>query len=147
VRAPRSSTARSTRRPARSSRRSARSQALVDEFSQFARLPRRTPGRAIRARWRPEALALYQPEIEANRVRVEVDDREAPESMRADPEQLGRALRNVIQNALDANGRGGRAAPWRFTSAATGGPHRLPRAATRDPGFRPRSCARRSSRM
>jgi len=76
--------------------------ALVDEFSQFARLPaphlQECDPRAVAA----GALSLYQPRIAESGVRATLDDREAPASMRADPEQLGRALKNVIQNALDA---------------------------------------------
>ena len=75
---------------------------LVDEFSQFARLPspvlQDCDPRVVAA----GALALYQGRIEREGVRVTVDDREAPGRFRADPEQLGRALRNVLQNALDA---------------------------------------------
>jgi nitrogen fixation/metabolism regulation signal transduction histidine kinase len=76
--------------------------ALVDEFSQFARLPspqiQPCDPRAVLA----SAMALYQARMERSGVRVALDDRAAPASFRADPEQLGRALRNVIQNALDA---------------------------------------------
>jgi signal transduction histidine kinase len=76
--------------------------ALVDEFSRFARLPRPRVApcdpRAIAA----QALALYGARIAAMGVRVSVDDAEAPATINADAEQLGRVLKNVLGNALDA---------------------------------------------
>lgn len=75
---------------------------LVDEFARFARLPRlavaRCDPRAIVA----GALSLYAARIEELHVTVEVDEASAPPSILADAEQLGRALKNVVQNALDA---------------------------------------------
>jgi len=75
---------------------------MSQTFTEFARLPaphlQECDPRAVAA----GALSLYQPRIAESGVRATLDDREAPASMRADPEQLGRALKNVIQNALDA---------------------------------------------
>jgi nitrogen fixation/metabolism regulation signal transduction histidine kinase len=76
--------------------------ALVDEFAQFARLPRPHVApcepRAIVA----QAIALFSGRIEAMRVAVKVDDASAPATLVADAEQIGRIFRNVIANALDA---------------------------------------------
>jgi two-component system, NtrC family, nitrogen regulation sensor histidine kinase NtrY len=76
--------------------------ALVDEFAQFARLPRPRVAscdpRAIVA----SALALFSARLAALSVRVSVDDDAAPAAIRADAEQLGRVLKNVLANALDA---------------------------------------------
>jgi C4-dicarboxylate-specific signal transduction histidine kinase len=74
----------------------------VDEFSQFARLPTPRIDACDPREIVSGALALYQGRIERSGVRVERDDGDSPETLRADAEQLGRALRNVIQNALDA---------------------------------------------
>ena len=75
---------------------------LVDEFARFARLPRPIAApcdpRAIVA----SALALYAARIDSSRVAVTVIDREAPTTVVWDAEQVGRAVKNVIQNALDA---------------------------------------------
>jgi two-component system nitrogen regulation sensor histidine kinase NtrY len=75
---------------------------LVDEFARFARLPRLAiapcdPKAIIAA-----ALSLYAARIEELGVRVVVDEASAPSSILADVEQLGRALKNVVRNALDA---------------------------------------------
>ena len=76
--------------------------ALVDEFAQFARLPRAQPApsdpRAIAA----QALALFSGRIETMGVTVRLDDAGAPPVVRADAEQIGRVLKNVVANALDA---------------------------------------------
>jgi len=40
--------------------------------------------------------------LEAARVRIEIDESEAPPFVLADPEQIGRALKNVVANAIDA---------------------------------------------
>lgn len=75
---------------------------LVDEFSEFARLPGPHPApcdpRAIVA----QVLALFAPRLESDAVRVTVDDAGSPPSIRADAEQIGRVLKNVVSNALDA---------------------------------------------
>ena len=75
---------------------------LVDEFSEFARLPAPRPAscdlRAIIA----QVLALFAPRMESEAVRVTMNDAGSPPSIRADAEQIGRVLKNVVSNALDA---------------------------------------------
>jgi len=75
---------------------------LVDEFAQFARLPRPRLAACDPRAIVEQALALYSGRIEAMGVLVAVDHQSAPETIRADAEQLGRVLKNVIANALDA---------------------------------------------
>src|SRR5262249_46601036 len=75
---------------------------LVDEFSLFARLPSPRPEPCDLRLVLTQALHLFAPRIQALGVRVSVGDVEAPRAVRADPEQMGRALKNVIANALDA---------------------------------------------
>jgi signal transduction histidine kinase len=75
---------------------------LVDEFSQFARLPAPQLAECDPRAIVGSALGLLGPRIEARGVAVEVEDAEAPRAIRADAEQVGRALKNVLLNALDA---------------------------------------------
>jgi len=75
---------------------------LVDEFAQFARLPRPhlascDPRAAV-----DQALALFAARIEASGVAVSVASAAAPSRIEADAEQIGRVLKNVIANSLDA---------------------------------------------
>jgi signal transduction histidine kinase len=76
--------------------------ALVDEFAQFARLPRPQPTPCAPRAVVDSALALYAARIEAMRVAVTIDDAAAPKTIAVDAEQVGRVLKNVIANALDA---------------------------------------------
>jgi signal transduction histidine kinase len=76
--------------------------ALVDEFAQFARLPRPRVAPCDPRAVAETALALFAARIESMRVVARIDATAAPATMRADAEQLGRALKNVIANALDA---------------------------------------------
>jgi nitrogen fixation/metabolism regulation signal transduction histidine kinase len=75
---------------------------LVDEFAHFARLPKANAApcdpRAIVA----QALALFAARVDAMGAHVRIDDVEAPSSIRADADQIGRVLKNVVANALDA---------------------------------------------
>jgi nitrogen fixation/metabolism regulation signal transduction histidine kinase len=76
---------------------------LVDEFSQFARLPAPQPAEVDPAPIVSHALALLAPRIDALGVKTDVDDqRTGTRTIRADAEQIGRVLKNVIANALDA---------------------------------------------
>lgn len=75
---------------------------LVDEFSEFARLPSpRMVGSDLRAIV-SQALALFSSRIEASGVEVETSLDGGPARVRCDPEQIGRVLKNVLANALDA---------------------------------------------
>jgi signal transduction histidine kinase len=75
---------------------------LVDEFAQFARLPKPRVAPCDPRAIVEQAIALYAARIEAMRVAVTVDAAAAPATINADAEQLGRVLKNVIVNALDA---------------------------------------------
>ena len=75
---------------------------LVDEFSQFVRLPRPRLVQCSLRELVAQGRALFASRLEAARVRVEIDESEAPPFVLADPEQIGRALKNVVANAIDA---------------------------------------------
>lgn len=75
---------------------------LVDEFSQFVRLPRPRPVPCDLREVVTQTLALFAPRLHAAGVRVDVDDAEAPVPVIADAEQIGRVLKNVVTNAIEA---------------------------------------------
>lgn len=75
---------------------------LVDEFSEFARMPSPRPEPLDPRVLVRRALSLARPRIEALGVELALDDRDAPPQLIGDGEQLGRALKNVLANALDA---------------------------------------------
>jgi signal transduction histidine kinase len=76
--------------------------ALVDEFAQFARLPRPRVAVCDPRAILDAALALFSGRIDALRVDVAIDGDPALPSIHADPEQIGRVFKNVVANALDA---------------------------------------------
>jgi nitrogen fixation/metabolism regulation signal transduction histidine kinase len=76
--------------------------ALVDEFAQFARLPQPNAVACDPRAIVDQALALFSGRIEAMHVKVAVDRASAPSTINADGEQIGRVLKNVVANALDA---------------------------------------------
>ena len=75
---------------------------LVDEFSQFARLPLPVRRPCDPVALVESTLALFAGRIEQLGVAVDVRRDGAPVPIAADPELLGRALKNVVANALDA---------------------------------------------
>jgi nitrogen fixation/metabolism regulation signal transduction histidine kinase len=89
---------------------------IVDEFSDFARMPRPqlapTDVNAVAGR----AVELYRPR--ADGVSIETAFADELPAVNADKDQLGRALGNLISNALDAMPEGGRLAVR--TAAAPG---------------------------
>ncbi len=76
--------------------------ALVDEFARFAQLPRPSVGACDPRAILDKALALYSARIASMSIAVDVRVEEAPGTICADAEQIGRVLKNVIANALDA---------------------------------------------
>jgi signal transduction histidine kinase len=76
--------------------------ALVDEFAQFARLPRPRVAACDPRAIVEQALALFSGRIDTMRVAVAVDAASAPAVIEVDAEQIGRVLKNVVANALDA---------------------------------------------
>jgi nitrogen fixation/metabolism regulation signal transduction histidine kinase len=75
---------------------------LVDEFSRFARLPAPRPAPCELRVVAEQALAFLSPRIASQGVEVAIDDGGAPHPVRADADQIGRAIGNVAANALDA---------------------------------------------
>ena len=87
-------------------------QAMVDEFSRFARMPRPHPTRMDLGQLVEETAPLYR-EIKPG-VAVETEVEPGVEELMADREQLKRALINLIENALEAT-----VAPGRVTVSAS----------------------------
>ena len=75
---------------------------LVDEFAQFARLPRPNVAACAPRAIVEQALALFAARIGSMRVAVSVELPSDLPDLFADSEQVGRILKNVIANALDA---------------------------------------------
>jgi signal transduction histidine kinase len=75
---------------------------LVDEFSRFARLPAPRPAPCDLGVVAGQALQFLAPRIAAQGTEVTVDGGGAPHPVRADADQIGRAIGNVAANALDA---------------------------------------------
>ena len=75
---------------------------LVEEFSRFARLPAPQCEPCDLRQIVAQALALYAPRIESAGIEALVTGKDRPHVVRADPEQVGRAVKNIVANALDA---------------------------------------------
>jgi two-component system nitrogen regulation sensor histidine kinase NtrY len=78
---------------------------LVDEFSRFARLPQMRPEPTDLVALAHSAVRLFEGVHEGVSVRVE--SLLPPEPVRVDPDQIKRALVNLIDNALAACGTSG----------------------------------------
>jgi two-component system, NtrC family, nitrogen regulation sensor histidine kinase NtrY len=89
---------------------------IIDEFSDFARMPRPQLARLDVNAVVSRALDLYRPR--ADSVAIEAALGGALPQVNGDKDQLGRALGNLISNALDAMPDGGRLAVR--TAAAPG---------------------------
>lgn len=75
---------------------------LVDEFSEFARHPAPRPAPCELAAVARQAAGLYAGRIAESRVALDLDLDGASTTAHVDAEQIGRVLKNVIGNALDA---------------------------------------------
>jgi len=78
---------------------------LVNEFSRFARLPQMRPQPTDLTELARSAVRLFEGESEGIAVRVE--SRLAHDTVVLDPDQIKRALVNLIDNALEACGEKG----------------------------------------
>jgi len=79
---------------------------IIEEFSDFARMPRPTPAPLDLNAVVDHTLDLYRPR--ADGVAVETDLAPSLPPVLADRDLVGRALGNLISNALDAMPQGGR---------------------------------------
>jgi len=79
---------------------------IVDEFSEFARMPAPTPAAVAVNEVVEQTLALYRPRASGVDVRAELAGDLPP--VVADRDLLARALGNLVGNALDAMGGSGR---------------------------------------
>jgi two-component system nitrogen regulation sensor histidine kinase NtrY len=78
---------------------------LVDEFSRFARLPEIKPRPADFARMLDESLVLFRQAHK--KVDFRLETREGPPVFAFDPDQMGRVMTNLLDNAVTAmNGEG-----------------------------------------
>ncbi len=78
---------------------------LVDEFSRFARLPEITPRPGDFVRMLEESLALFRQAHK--KVDFQLEIRRPPPIFSFDPDQMGRVMTNILNNAVTAmNGEG-----------------------------------------
>lgn len=75
---------------------------LVDEFSRFARLPPPECAPCDLRAVASQSLALFAQRVADLGVAVRTSGLDRPHVVRADAEQIGRALKNIVANALDA---------------------------------------------
>jgi len=75
---------------------------LVDEFSRFARLPPPECAPCDLRAIASQSLALFAQRVGDLGVEVRTSGLDRPHVVRADAEQIGRALKNIVANALDA---------------------------------------------
>src|SRR5260221_7598559 len=75
---------------------------LVEEFSSFARLPRPQTVPCDLRQVLVQTLALLGARIQSAGIVVEAADGDRIEPVQADPGQIGRALKNIVVNAIDA---------------------------------------------
>jgi|CXWL01.1.fsa_nt_gi two-component system nitrogen regulation sensor histidine kinase NtrY len=101
-------------------------QGMVDEFSRYARMPRPQPRRVDLGRLIEETLPLYRGLKPGVELEAKVGD--GLDAVLVDPEQIRRALLNLLDNALEATEPPGQV---RVEAAATG--HRI-ELAVRDTG-------------
>jgi signal transduction histidine kinase len=73
---------------------------LVDTFTEFARMPAPMKAPCDLAAVVRQALALHQPRAQA--LGVEIEERLEPVTLQADADQIGRVVKNIVGNALDA---------------------------------------------
>jgi len=78
---------------------------LVDEFSRFARLPEMRPQPTDLPELARSAVRLFEGARDG--VRIQVESRLAKRVVLLDPDQMKRALTNLIDNALEACGAAG----------------------------------------
>jgi nitrogen fixation/metabolism regulation signal transduction histidine kinase len=78
---------------------------LVDEFSRFARLPETRPEPTNLEELAASAVRLFEGAQEG--VRIRLDSRLARSRVLLDPDQIKRALINLIDNAIEACGPSG----------------------------------------
>jgi two-component system nitrogen regulation sensor histidine kinase NtrY len=79
---------------------------LVDEFSQFARLPEISPKPADFVKVIEDSLSLFRSAHQGLEFTLSVD--KAPETFIFDPEQIGRVVTNLLANSAAATGGRGR---------------------------------------
>jgi two-component system nitrogen regulation sensor histidine kinase NtrY len=78
---------------------------LVDEFSRFARMPALTPRPTDLARLLESVVALYRDSHPAVRIRTAFEPDLPP--VEVDPDQIKRAVLNLVDNAVEAVGPSG----------------------------------------
>lgn len=83
---------------------------VIGRFSDFAKMPAPVLGSVSPNAIVDRIVALFRPQIEAPDrapIRLSLDLAPGSPTIRADEEQLGRALQNLLLNAIDAMPRGG----------------------------------------
>jgi nitrogen fixation/metabolism regulation signal transduction histidine kinase len=99
-----------------------RLKALLQEFAELGRFPPPRPAVFDAGELLAELAALHAHDVAAGRLRFERPS--GPLAVRADRDQLRRALLNLVQNALEAGAAAG-APPVRVSAAAEGASLRL----------------------